>query len=1035
MKKIRQKLIALGLVATMFCGTITVYAGESSGITQNEVQQAENEQESVLEETKESPVVKTEDEEEKSSAVNEQENSPAETEDTSAVPLESNKGKNIVLDNASTEITNVEKGIFHVTTGALENSENIKYVQFAVWSEENGQDDLVWYMADRQKSGEFTKDIDISNHKYSLGTYQIHIYVTDTDGNRYGVRAITQKLEIERGTFSAEKDGDSDYRYNTVLENLVVPGGVKEVLFPTWSTVNGQDDLVWYSADKDAQGTYKNTISVMDHKGFGEYNVHAYVLTKGDQMICVDHTTFNVEGPEIGKIEVRNVDDKKGTYQIVFSDIKNVDLMKQIQVPTWSEKNGQDDLVWYNATKNKNGEYVSDIDIRNHKYSMGKYISHVYVYDIAGGVQGKVAAEHEIAINKGEWNITPGQSDKKQFRIELTGLNVPGGVKSVVFPIWSEVNGQDDLVWYTATNEGNGNYCLNMSVSNHKGLGKYIVNAYAVMPDGTMIGVGESTFAIDAPEIGGVQVNGEKKDAGEFQVKITGVKHGELIKNITVPIWSEDNQGNLVWYTATKNQDGDYVVNVNISNHKYNVGIYKIGVYLNDITGTMRGITSTTCDMRPSYDQLVAEANDDTEKTYDITVSGLKIPAGEKSVLFAVWGSAGGQNDLHWYTAQKVSEGTYRYTVRIRDHAELGTYNVNAYCTTKAGKTIGIGSTGFEVTKKPMISGISVTDINGTSGTFKVTVSGVIAPSGVESVQVPVWCSSNQNDIVWYTAMKDSAGNYTVNVNVKNHQCHFGTYTVDAYVTMGNGIRTGVGRASAEILAKNYVYSVSRGSSKQEVYVLGVEGASDVQFPTWSDANGQDDIVWYSGTNHGNGTWSAVIDSMNHASGGAYTTHVYVTDASGKHAVGVATYSLTRVPTEQALMLSRANLYNSSTQYLILVNRSTHKVGVFSGWQGNWRYVNYWDCSDGAPSTPTVEGRFTVGIRGYYFDSGASRCYWYTQFKGNYLFHSVLYNKNGTLRDGRLGMALSHGCVRLDINNAKWIYDNIPAGTTVVVYH
>ena len=134
-------------------------------------------------------------------------------------------------------------------------------------------------------------------------------------------------------------------------------------------------------------------------------------------------------------------------------------------------------------------------------------------------------------------------------------------------------------------------------------------------------------------------------------------------------------------------------------------------------------------------------------------------------------------------------------------------------------------------------------------------------------------------------------------------------------------------------------------------------------------------------------------------------------------------------------MPERANLYNSSTPYLILVNRSTHKVGVFQGWQGNWNCIQYWDCSDGAPSTPTVEGRFTVGIRGYYFDSGASRCYWYTQFKGNYLFHSVLYNKNGTLRDGRLGMPLSHGCVRLDINNAKWIYDTIPAGTTVVVYH
>lgn len=54
---------------------------------------------------------------------------------------------------------------------------------------------------------------------------------------------------------------------------------------------------------------------------------------------------------------------------------------------------------------------------------------------------------------------------------------------------------------------------------------------------------------------------------------------------------------------------------------------------------------------------------------------------------------------------------------------------------------------------------------------------------------------------------------------------------------------------------------------------------------------------------------------------------------------------------------------------------------------------------------------------------------------GNYLFHSVLYSKyNGSLMDGRVGIPLSHGCVRLQIDNAKWIYDNIPRGTKVVIY-
>lgn len=133
-------------------------------------------------------------------------------------------------------------------------------------------------------------------------------------------------------------------------------------------------------------------------------------------------------------------------------------------------------------------------------------------------------------------------------------------------------------------------------------------------------------------------------------------------------------------------------------------------------------------------------------------------------------------------------------------------------------------------------------------------------------------------------------------------------------------------------------------------------------------------------------------------------------------------------------MLLKAMAYSSNTGYLILVDRASHKVGIFQGSLNNWKSVKRWDCANGAPSTPTVSGQFTIGNRGYYFDSGASRCYWWTQFYGNYLFHSVLYNKDGTLQDGRVGMALSHGCVRLKIENAKWIYDNIPRGTKVVVY-
>ena len=134
----------------------------------------------------------------------------------------------------------------------------------------------------------------------------------------------------------------------------------------------------------------------------------------------------------------------------------------------------------------------------------------------------------------------------------------------------------------------------------------------------------------------------------------------------------------------------------------------------------------------------------------------------------------------------------------------------------------------------------------------------------------------------------------------------------------------------------------------------------------------------------------------------------------------------------------KAQDYSSSTNYLILVNRSLHKVSIYRRSEGMWSPIKKWYCGDGKSSTPTIEGSFTVGIKMLYFDSGSARCWYATQFCGNYLFHSVLYYQNSwpsSVMDGRVGVGVSHGCVRLQVDNAEWIYDNIPRGTKVIVYH
>lgn len=122
----------------------------------------------------------------------------------------------------------------------------------------------------------------------------------------------------------------------------------------------------------------------------------------------------------------------------------------------------------------------------------------------------------------------------------------------------------------------------------------------------------------------------------------------------------------------------------------------------------------------------------------------------------------------------------------------------------------------------------------------------------------------------------------------------------------------------------------------------------------------------------------------------------------------------------------------SYTNYYIMVSISQQMVYIFNGSNNNWKLINTFPCASGTGGTPTVTGNFFVGIKGPQFETdNGIICKYFTQFQGNYLFHSVLFDKKGNLVDGTLGVSASHGCIRLALENAKYIYDNIPIGSGI----
>ncbi len=132
------------------------------------------------------------------------------------------------------------------------------------------------------------------------------------------------------------------------------------------------------------------------------------------------------------------------------------------------------------------------------------------------------------------------------------------------------------------------------------------------------------------------------------------------------------------------------------------------------------------------------------------------------------------------------------------------------------------------------------------------------------------------------------------------------------------------------------------------------------------------------------------------------------------------------------------------TEYKIIVNTAKQRVYVYkwgtTGFES--KALKTFKCSSGKNDTPTPKGTFwntgRIGGEWYYFKDFDCWARYAWVIDGGILFHSVIYSEKNvkSLRSGtvkQLGSKASHGCVRLSVDDAKWIYSNCPAGTPVTV--
>ncbi|KMT20888.1 L,D-transpeptidase family protein [Clostridium cylindrosporum] len=355
---------------------------------------------------------------------------------------------------------------------------------------------------------------------------------------------------------------------------------------------------------------------------------------------------------------------------------------------------------------------------------------------------------------------------------------------------------------------------------------------------------------------------------------------------------------------------------------------------------------------------------------------------------------------------------------------DIDTYYVNVTVTDANGKTVSQKSDNI-IVKKPYVPA-TIKSVVGSASSLKVG----------ETIK---WTSNATGDSLKYKweIYKDNKKIYTSTESVSNYITYkipqAGKYKVLSIVKDIQG--TIVTKYSAEVTAVAPAPpkppSVDKLVKSSAVYATLTKSGKLTSSPNSSSAvvslskGSKVEILSDKG-----GKWYNVRDTR-----------------SGKRGWISSSYlSIPRDPATNKNRLSKAQLeqyvnskgFSSGTKYFIWVDIDRQLTNIFTGKKGSYSLVKSIQCATGKNRTPTTRGTFTVSNRGAWFTAPSNPSVgakYFVRFNGSYLFHSTLYsssNKNKAV-DSRVGVRLSSGCIRLPVNEAKWIYDNVGAGTKVFV--
>ena len=391
-------------------------------------------------------------------------------------------------------------GRFDVLISDVKAPNGVASVSVPIWSDVNGQDDLVWYVAAKQNDGTYKVSVKASDHKNSTGKYNIHLYYNQLNGKQIGVTTSSTEVSIGKRPnvpVSADLSIDVDKSAGTftiTAKNLKGFENYKEIKIPFWSHAKGMDDIKWYTPVRQLDGSYKIVAKASDHEnvdGRYEAQIFYYDAQGQRQFVQKAFAEYKKEQPLSGTLSIENNNKDTGTFDVIIKDVYSPKGVRTVQVPIWSAKDGQDDIRWYEAARQANGDYKVSVKASDHKNSTGLYYVHLYYIQNDGSRVGVLASSTEVefrnANTKTRAFIKNVNVEAGTYMVEVDQAPQGRHIKNVRVAAWSQDH-QENLYWYSTAPTGT-QTDVHVSAVNHKNLaGNYTTHVYVDYVDGGVEG-------------------------------------------------------------------------------------------------------------------------------------------------------------------------------------------------------------------------------------------------------------------------------------------------------------------------------------------------------------------------------------------------------------------------------------------------------------------------------------------------------------------------------------------------------------------